>query len=406
MKRRFASVLAALLAVCVFLFAYGCVGGPEQAAESGRQYAELVSDGLEENVFAERYSMEHLHDGAGNRYTLLKIFGENDALDSSWLLLPEGITSVTGLPAGTQTLTWEERQNILVSSASTMALINAMDSLDRVPMTTSDTTWRIPAIQEAIDAGQVCEVGKYSAPDYERILGIGSETGVKLAVFSTMIDSVPDVERQLTQTCGLSVMRDQSSGESHPLGRTEWIKIYGEIFDRRAAADAVFDAQVTALEQTVQKIGDIADADKKTVVIFYTTASRDTFYVRNAADYVTELVNLAGGKQVCEIGAGKSGNTKMTQEEFIQVCAQADYVLYNWTSGASGVSDETLQGLMDARLGDWFRDFKAYQEGNVWRTSNDFYQKMDKMGEMVADIYSMLYEDTISDSLTYVNRLK
>ena len=67
---------------------------------------------------------------------------------------------------------------------------------------------------------------------------------------------------------------------------------------------------------------------------------------------------------------------------------------------------ETLEGLIDARLGDWFRDFKAYKEGNVGRTSNGFYQKMDKMGEMVADIYSMLYDENVSDNLTYVNRLK
>lgn len=42
----------------------------------------------------------------------------------------------------------------------------------------------------------------------------------------------------------------------------------------------------------------------------------------------------------------------------------------------------------------------------MWRTSNDFYQKMDKMGEMVADIYKMLYGENVSDTLTYVNRLK
>ena len=200
-------------------------------------------------------------------------------------------------------------------------------------------------------------------------------------------------------------MRDQSSYESHPLGRTEWIKIYGEIFSMRDKSDAVFNGQVKILNETTSKIN-VPDAERKTVLIFYTTSTKDTFYVRNAADYVTELVNLGGGKQVAEIGAGKSGNTKMTQESFIEKCSQADYVLYNWTSGASGVKDESLQGLIDARLGDWFKDFKAYKEGNVWRTSNDFYQKMDKMGEMVADIYKMLYGENVSDTLTYVNRLK
>ena len=31
---------------------------------------------------------------------------------------------------------------------------------------------------------------------------------------------------------------------------------------------------------------------------------------------------------------------------------------------------------------------------------------LDKMGEMIADIYAMLYDENVSDNLTYVNRLK
>ena len=280
-----------------------------------------------------------------------------------------------------------------------------MGALDKVPMTTSDTTWRIEEIKNAIASGQVQEVGKYNTPDYEKILMIGAEKKVTLAVFSTMIDYEPEVDEMLGNSCGLRIMRDQSSSEGHPLARTEWIKIYGEIFGMREQSDAVFNEQVNILNETLEKIGELAEADRKSVLIFYTTSSKETYYVRNAADYVTELVNLAGGKQVSEIGAGKSGNTKMDQETFAATCSQADYVLYNWTSGASGVEDETLQGLIDARLGNWFKEFKAYKDGNVWRTSNDFYQKMDKMGEMVMDIYNMLYNDEVSDTLEYVNRL-
>ncbi len=410
MKRRLALLLLAVLALSTAGFTFGFAAtGPEEEDNSpdvveSVAYNELESVAEEENTFAQLFSIEHFKDTAGNEYSQIEIFDKDKKLDSSWLLLPENVKDVTGEPAGINVMTWQDRQNIMVSSASTMALINSMGALNRVPMTTADTTWRIQEIKDAIENGSIKEVGKYSAPDYEQILSIGAEKNVTFAVFSTMIDYEPDVYERLTETCGLRIMRDQSSSEGHPLARTEWIKIYGEIFDMREESDAVFDAQVEALNETTAKI-DIPDAERKTVLIFYTTSSKDTFYVRNAADYVTELVNLAGGKQVATIGEGKSGNTKMTQEEFIEKCSEADYVLYNWTSGASGVADETLQGLIDARLGEWFKDFKAYKEDNVWRTSNDFYQKMDKMGEMVADIYEMLYGENVSDELTYVSRL-
>lgn len=404
MKRSLALVLLAVLAMSTLLFA-ACDRKENEQQGITVEYSQLTSTGKEENTFAELFSIEHLKDENEKAYSKIEVFDKEKKLDTSWLLLPEGVDKVSGAPAGVNIMTFRDRQNIMVSSASTMALINAMDALSKVPMTTADTTWRIQEIKDAIDKGTVKEVGKYSKPDYEQIISIGAEKHVTFAVFSTMLDSVPDVYDQLTKTCNLRIMRDQSSYESHPLGRTEWIKIYGEIFDMRDKSDAVFNGQVEILNETTSKIN-VPEAERKTVLIFYTTSTKDTFYVRNAADYVTELVNLGGGKQVAEIGAGKSGNTKMTQESFIQECSQADYVLYNWTSGASGVKDESLQGLIDARLGDWFKDFKAYKEGNVWRTSNDFYQKMDKMGEMVADIYKMLYGENVSDTLTYVNRLK
>lgn len=404
MKRSLALVLLAVLAMSTLLFA-ACDRKENEQQGITVEYSQLTSTGKEENTFAELFSIEHLKDENEKAYSKIEVFDKEKKLDTSWLLLPEGVDKVSGAPAGVNIMTFRDRQNIMVSSASTMALINAMDALSKVPMTTADTTWRIQEIKDAIDKGTVKEVGKYSKPDYEQIISIGAEKHVTFAVFSTMLDSVPDVYDQLTKTCNLRIMRDQSSYESHPLGRTEWIKIYGEIFDMRDKSDAVFNGQVEILNETTSKIN-VPEAERKTVLIFYTTSTKDTFYVRNAADYVTELVNLGGGKQVAEIGPGKSGNTKKTQESFIQECSQADYVLYNWTSGASGVKDESLQGLIDARLGDWFKDFKAYKEGNVWRTSNDFYQKMDKMGEMVADIYKMLYGENVSDTLTYVNRLK
>lgn len=404
MKRSLALVLLAVLAMSTLLFA-ACDRKENEQQGITVAYSQLTSTGKEENTFAELFSIEHLKDENEKAYSKIEVFDKEKKLDTSWLLLPEGVDKVSGAPAGVNIMTFRDRQNIMVSSASTMALINAMDALSKVPMTTADTTWRIQEIKDAIDKGTVKEVGKYSKPDYEQIISIGAEKHVTFAVFSTMLDSVPDVYDQLTKTCNLRIMRDQSSYESHPLGRTEWIKIYGEIFDMRDKSDAVFNGQVEILNETTSKIN-VPEAERKTVLIFYTTSTKDTFYVRNAADYVTELVNLGGGKQVAEICPGKSGNTKMTQELFIEKCSQADYVLYNWTSGASGVKDESLQGLIDARLGDWFKDFKAYKEGNVWRTSNDFYQKMDKMGEMVADIYKMLYGENVSDTLTYVNRLK
>ena len=57
---------------------------------------------------------------------------------------------------------------------------------------------------------------------------------------------------------------DQSSYEPHPLGRTEWIKVYGALTGRAAQAEAVFDEQTDYLDALTG-----LDNTGKTVAFFY-----------------------------------------------------------------------------------------------------------------------------------------
>ena len=188
MKRRLALLLLAVLAMSTALFFAACDDGQGEETQGVTvAYSDLTSTGKETNTYAELFTIEHFKDADNNEYSRIDVFDKNKELDTSWFLLPEGVGNVTGAPDSPYMMTWQDRQNIMVSSASTMALINAMGALDRVPMTTSDTTWRIREIQDAIDGGAIKEVGKYSAPDYEQILTIGAEKHVTIAVFSAMI---------------------------------------------------------------------------------------------------------------------------------------------------------------------------------------------------------------------------
>lgn len=59
--------------------------------------------------------------------------------------------------------------------------------------------------------GKIAYAGKYSAPDYEKILS--SDCG--LAVESTMIYHTPEVKEQL-ERLGIPVLVERSSYEGHP----------------------------------------------------------------------------------------------------------------------------------------------------------------------------------------------
>ncbi len=81
--------------------------------------------------------------------------------------------------------------------------------------------------------------GKYSAPDYERIV----DKSCSLAIESTMIYHCPKVKEQL-ENLGVPVLVERSSYEADPLGRMEWIKLYGVLTGKEQLAEELFEKEI------------------------------------------------------------------------------------------------------------------------------------------------------------------
>ena len=129
--------------------------------------------------------------------------------------------------------------------------------------------------------------GKYNAPDYELILSKSCD----LAIESTMIHHAPEVKEQLEQL-GIPVLVERSSYESHPLGRMEWLKLYGVLLGKEELAKELFDEQL-------KQLGNL-DAGKplgRTVAFFY-VSSNGYVNVRKSSDYVAKIIEMAGGSYV------------------------------------------------------------------------------------------------------------
>ena len=106
---------------------------------------------------------------------------------------------------------------------------------------------------------------------------------------NTMILHNPAVKEKL-EALGLPVLIEYSSYEPHPLGRVEWVKLYGLLTDHLQEAEAFFDGQ-RRLFQTLDK----TEKTGKTAAFFHITAN-GAVVVRKRADYVTRMIELAGGE--------------------------------------------------------------------------------------------------------------
>lgn len=332
--------------------------------------------------YAEEFSVDY-YDGG---YTLITI---SDG--SRFLVVPENAKIPEDLEEGIVILK-QPVNNIYLVASAVMDMFVSMDAINNIRLSgTKENGWYIEEAREAMALGEVVYAGKYNIPDYERIL----REGCGLAIESTMILHSPEVKEQL-ENFGIPVLIDRSSYEKHPLGRTEWIKLYGVILGKEEKAEVAFEQQKVALEVVMND-----EATDKTVAFFYIT-SNGMASVRKSEDYVPKMIELAGGKYIfSELGNDTaSSSINMTIEEFYAIAKDADFLIYNSTISGELYSRKEL--LQKSSI---LNDFKAVTEGNVFCTTQNFYQESMKAGTFIMDIHAML-EENGDETFTYLYRLE
>ena len=286
--------------------------------------------------------------------------------------------------------------NIYLASSSTLCLFAALGAVDCVShVSVTQETCTVEAFTQAIASGDIVYGGKYSAPDYEAFLN----GGCRLAVENTMIYHTPEVREKLMQL-GVPVIVEQSSLESAPLGRLEWIMLWGAMLDKVSAAQEVLDRQAQLIADVEARVA--AQPLDCTVAFFYINAN-GAAVVRKPGDYVAKMIAMAGGTyafaQLAGADENRSSTTTLEMEAFYAQAKDADVIIYNSTVAGR------LKGLDElVALNPLLADFKAVKNRRAWCCEQNVYQQMTATGEVVVDLHEAI-ADTERDELTFFFRL-
>ena len=346
------------------------------------EIAGLTYESAMDLSFAECFDVYYYNDG----YKLLDIHDS-----ARYLIVPEGKEAPDDLDPEIQILQ-QPLDTIYMAATSPMALFDAIGSVDSIKLSGLDASgWYIQSAADAINNGEMTFAGKYDEPDYELLVGDDCD----LAIESTMILHAPKVQ-EMIETLGIPVFTDRSSYESQPLGRTEWIKLYGAMMNKEEEAKTFFDQQA----QVIEKLKDFTNTEK-TVAFFYINTSGSPV-VRNPKDYISSMIEIAGGRNVFADLQDDSGKTSVaiTMEEFYNTAADADYLIYNGTIVGQVSSIKELEAKNNL-----FSEFKAVKNGNVWYTGKNLYQSTDTVGELIRDIHLMLTEENPQD-MTFLQKME
>ena len=315
--------------------------------------------------------------------------------EDRFLLLPEGVEVPAGADADLVILR-QPMDKLYNAASSAMDFFVQLDAMSQVRFTsTTYKNWGLQEVRDALDAGTLVYAGKYSAPDFELLLG----EKCSLAIESTMIYHSPDIKEKL-ENLGIPVLVERSSYEPHPLGRVEWIKLYGLLLGKEAEAALFYADQ---LEQ-VAKLADLP-AGELTVAYFHISTARSVV-VRKPGDYLCKMIQLAGGKYVFDELPGQDDSSlstmNMDMEAFYAGARDADVLIYNST--IDGELNTLSQLLEKSEL---LGDFKAVKDGNVWCSEHDLFQKSSAAAVMIRELNRILSGDAAEeDALEFFHRLK
>lgn len=365
--------------ICIILLAsLACCGAgpaPEGIGQEPIKTTELS--------FAHEFSIEEFEGG-------LKLISINEG--GRFLIVPEGGRAPARIAEDIAVL-YRPVKNIYLAATAVMCLFDGLERLDAIRFSgTKAEGWYVENARAAMENGSILYAGKYSQPDYELILS----EGCPLAIESGMIGHASDVKAQL-EKLGVPVLTDRSSYETHPLGRTEWIKLYGALLGEEEKADALFEEQAELMKS-------VSGSSTGKTAAFFRISGTGYAVARKSGDYVSRMIELAGGKYAFEnLGDDSAMATvNVEMETFFSTARDADVVIYNSTIGGEVANLEEFLALNPL-----MSELKAVENNAVWCTRESMYQQTLNIGRMISELNAILNAGPEDEpELTYFFRLK
>lgn len=314
-----------------------------------------------------------------------------------FLLAPQGgdQKKVRNVPDGIVQIK-KPLENVYLVSSSVMDFVSKIGAMDSIRFTgTRKKDWQIQDAAQAMESGKVLYAGKYSAPDYELLLS----NGCGAAIENTMIFHKPEVKEKLEEI-GIPVIVERSIYEKNPLGKLEWIKLYGELFGKEKEAEEFFEGEIRKIEPVLSTRH--TESGRKRIAFFYVT-STGAVNVRKSGDYISNLIALSGGEYALEkLRSGEENalsTMNMTFEDFYSAAVDSDIIIYNGNiAGEIGSIGEL------SRINPMFMDFKAVKEGNAYSTGKDFFQESTGLAQFLSELYKIQNGD--DSNLSYLKKLE
>ncbi len=205
-------------------------------------------------------------------------------------------------------------QTIVVTSTTNipfLEMLNVEKSLVGFPHTDYISSEKT---RKQIDAGTVKNIGQNEKLNTEHLIELAPDLMVTFGIDNNnpMIDNL--------QKSGLKVLIQADWMEQTPLGKAEWIKLYGALFGKEKEAKTLFDRIVKNYNDAKQLVA----SQKPTATVLYGSMYQDQWYVARGNSWVAQFMKDAKSNYLWADVDG-TGSLSLSFEKILDMAKTAKY---------------------------------------------------------------------------------
>ncbi len=297
--------------------------------------------------YATHFSIIHHNDFV----ELIILNPENQQVEKKYALVKRG--EKPKLPSDLQIIE-TPLQSIVSLSGTHIGMMEKIQVTDLIKGVSNRKYIYNKTVLAGIEAGRVLEFEDFGLLNPERVL----KTKSNVIIYSGFEGKAPANEAKLAKL-GIWCMPNYDWRENHPLGKAEWVKLFGVLFDKEKEANTYFEDVVTQyieLSEMAQKL-----PNKPSV--FSGMMNGDTWYMPAGESYGAKLLRDAGGNYSIQ-DKNKTGSAAFTFEEVLKNHQNSQF----WLNVEFPSKKQMLQ--LNAK----YRYFDAFKNNQVYTYANKMNQ--------------------------------
>lgn len=284
-------------------------------------------------------------------YTVVEITNPWDTtrILHRYILVPEEAQVPAGIPQGTLIRTPIDK--IIVYSSVHASILDALGATGRISGVCEPEYMTSRTILEGIEKRRIIDCGSSMSPSIERI----AQAGGRIIIASPFENSGYGTAGKL----GIPIVEAADYMERTPLGRTEWVKLFGALLGCPEKADSLFNAAASDYNAIKSKvINHLRDSALRPTLI----AERKygaSWDVPGGASYMARIYRDAGADYIFGDNTSES-NINMSFENVLSKGIDADlWVLKYWSP------EPMTYTSLEAEYSQYSK-FRAFREHRVY----------------------------------------